>query len=70
MADTYNILLTERWTYLNAQNNPVDGYRITFEVASTGSVDHVIIAENQYTASTVDAAIRERVKEHESIANL
>ena len=62
----YRIIMTERWTYLNAQHNPVDGYRITFELPD-GIVDHIQIPESQLDPDIVGPLIEEKVLRHDAV---
>ena len=40
----FTVTLVERWRYLNDQNNPTDGYRITFRIHATNAIDHVVLS--------------------------
>ena len=63
---TYEIKMTERATFLNERLNPVDGYRITFQMAD-GTIDWIELPKAQYNAEAVKAGILLSVKLHESI---
>ena len=65
----FKIIMRERWDWLNAQRNPVKGYRITFELAD-GTVDYVLIPETQYGAEAVAGAIAEKLARHEEVMGL
>jgi len=63
---TYEIKMTERATFLNERLNPVDGYRITFQM-SDGTIDWIELPKAQYNSENVKAAIALSVKLHEAI---
>ena len=65
----FKIVLRERWTWLNPQRNPVEGYRITFQLAD-GTVDYVLLPEGQYDPDAVAAAIGEKLARHEAVMQL
>lgn len=67
MAKIYDIMMVERWTFLNAQRNPVDGYRVTFFVPELNVTDHVIIAEAAYNPDNVNAAIEDKITLHRQL---
>ena len=62
----YEIKITERVTFLNERHNPVDGYRVTFEL-DNGWIDYVDLPKGQYSAANVKAAIEKAVKVHDAI---
>ena len=63
---TYKVTLVERATFLNERSNPVDGYRVTYQL-DTGIVDWVELPKAAYNAANVKAAIDAAVKLHETI---
>jgi len=65
----YRIVLRERFTFLNALGNPVQGYRVTFEMAD-GTVDYVNIPEGDYDPDHVRAAITDKIERHQAVAGL
>lgn len=65
----FEIVMTERWTFLDELSNPVDGYRITFRLKD-GTVDFVHIAEAMYNPEVVGAAIGEKVIRHKAMSEL
>lgn len=70
MAEEYTIELVERWTFLNAQGNPTDGYRVTFHIPDLDIVDHVILAEANYSKENVQRAIEEKIKTHTDVLTI
>jgi len=62
----YDIKLVERVTFLNERSNPVDGYRVTFEL-SDGTVDWVDLPKGQYNKANVVKAIEAALKLHEGV---
>ncbi len=67
MAQEYSITMVERWTFLNAQRNPTDGYRVTFLISDLGITDHIVIAETAYGPDNVKSAIQDKVKLHKAL---
>jgi len=67
MADEYAIVLVERWTFLNEQRNPTDGYRVTFSIPDLGMTDHIIIAKANYNPTNVKKAIQAQVSVHKAM---
>ena len=65
----FEIIMQERWTYLNAQSNPVDGYRITFRM-DDGTVDHVLLREGELEPEAVMDRIADKIARHQAIAQL
>ncbi len=65
----FEILLKERWTFLNPQGNPVEGYRITFRMAD-GTTDYIKITEDQLDPEIVGKKIEEKVIRHNAIDEL
>lgn len=64
----YQVVMRERQLFLDARNNPVNGYRVTFEMAD-GSVDWVDVSENMYLdPEFVKAKIEEKIEAHDKIA--
>jgi hypothetical protein len=63
---TYEIKMVERVTFLNERNNPVDGYRVTFQMTD-GTIDWIDLPKPQYNKANVAAAIEAAVKLHESV---
>jgi hypothetical protein len=63
---TYEIKLVERVTFLNERMNPVDGYRVTFQMTD-GTIDWVDLVKGQYNKANVASAIDAAVKLHESV---
>jgi hypothetical protein len=63
---TYEIKLVERVTFLNERSNPVDGYRVTFEL-SDGTIDWIDLPKAQYNKTNVSKAIEGAIKLHESV---
>jgi hypothetical protein len=64
MDKDYKIVMVERWTFLNQQRNPTDGYRVTFEIPGHGITDHVIMAVAAYNPDNVRKAIEDKVEQH------
>lgn len=62
----YTIKLIERVVFLNERHNPVDGYRVTFELPN-GVIDWIDLPVAQYNDANVKAAIDKAVKLHDSI---
>jgi hypothetical protein len=52
--------------FLNERNNPVDGYRVTFELPN-GVIDWIDLPKAQYSDANIKTAIDKAVKLHESI---
>lgn len=69
MALKFKIMSRERWTFLNARGNPVDGYRITF-MMEDGTIDYVDVPEKQYNPDTVADMIAEKIARHEAVLGL
>ena len=63
---SYQITSIERTTFLNERANPVDGYRVTFVLAS-GIVDYVDVPKSRYSDETVKAMIEESMKRHQAV---
>ncbi len=71
MEGEYKVELVEAWTFLNAQRNPTDGYRITFRIAKSGSIDHIIVTRDEYSdKNTVQRLIKEAVARNLAIFGL
>lgn len=62
----YEILQKERWTFLDARHNPVEGYRVTFRL-DDGTTDWVDIRKDDYNAKSVKKAIQAAAKIHLAI---
>lgn len=62
----YEIKLVERVTFLNDRLNPVDGYRVTFELED-GTIDWVDLPKASYNKANVEKAIAEAVKIHSEV---
>jgi hypothetical protein len=62
----YEIKMRERVTFLNERSNPVDGYRVTFQLAD-GTIDWIDLPKAQYNKANVAAAIEAAVTLHESV---
>jgi hypothetical protein len=60
------IKIVERVTFLNERSNPVDGYRVTFELEN-GFIDWVDLPRAQYNPANVKKAIDEAAKVHEGV---
>lgn len=60
------ILQRERVTFLDARQNPVDGYRVTFQLPD-GTVDWVDLPKSMYTKAKVTKAITAAVKRHSDV---
>jgi len=60
----YEIVMVERVTFLDARNNPVDGYRITFQIADTGITDWVDVPERLYEREYVEQQIVAKLERH------
>jgi hypothetical protein len=67
MPKNYKITMVERWTFLNDQRNPVDGYRVTFSIPNLAVIDHVVLAEAAYTPDNVKKAITDKVVLHRTL---
>ena len=63
----YEIKLVESWKFLNAQRNPVSGYRVTFSIPSLNVTDHIVITESQYTPENVKKAIKKKIELHKGL---
>jgi hypothetical protein len=68
MAD-YQILQVERWTFLDARSNPVNGYRVTFRMED-GTIDFVDIREHELDPKIVGPMIEEKIIRHQAIREL
>jgi len=70
MPNEYEIKLVERWTFLNEQRNPVDGYRVTFTIPALGITDHVLVAKSAYGPDKVKGLITEQIEQHKELMGL
>lgn len=63
----FTIIQRERTTFLDARHNPVDGYRVTFELAD-GTIDWVDVPKSMYNKKNVDKAIAKAVERHADVS--
>jgi hypothetical protein len=63
---SYEIKLVERVTFLNERSNPIDGYRVTFELPE-GTIDWIDLPKGQYNKANVAKAIEAALKLHEAV---
>jgi hypothetical protein len=65
----YTVINVEPWTFLDARNNPVNGYKVTYTYGE-GYTDWVDVPEKVYNAATVKRMIEERITKHAEVFTL
>lgn len=68
MATSYTINNTEPWTYLDGLRNPVNGYRVTFNLTQYNETHSVNV--KTLAAQEVGKAIAEVVAQRDALAKL
>ena len=63
---SYNIVMIERTTFLDARSNPVDGYRVTYTTESNVT-DWIELPRGAYNPAAVKSAIEAQVKLTEAV---
>ncbi len=64
----YSVTHTEPWTYLNELRNPVQGFRVTFNILPVNEVHTAYVPT--LDAPVVKAAIETQVKQREALMAL
>ena len=66
----YKLVLDEPWTHLNARGNPVEGRRLTFQLAD-GTIVVVDVSHTDYTSKDVILAkLGEKIEAHKALLAL
>ncbi|MBU2060027.1 MAG: hypothetical protein KKB38_20120 [Gammaproteobacteria bacterium] len=66
----YELVMDEPWTFLNARGNPVEGRRLTFQLAD-GTVVPVDVSKVDYrNPAVVKEKLEIEIEAHEGLKNL
>lgn len=66
----YSIVLDEPWTFLDARGNPVEGRRLTFELADGGIMIVDVSHANYSNLDLIVSKLEGKIEAHEALKAL